>query len=178
RQPSVLHVVVVDLPGRRGACRGRAQEQGPADAEQDSCRSNTPHSSPPVRAVLLPKRPLHLSVRVFGERSIGASKRVSAANRARFQSPARAADIPGIDRTHPFLDPGTLLRVLPTTAVVGVAWALAWATNGSIDAGDWLPYAVIVCVVLAAALVAGIAVVPARLPLIASALLVGFGLWT
>jgi len=70
------------------------------------------------------------------------------------------------------------LRVLPTAAVVGVAWALAWATNGSIDAGDWLPYALIVCVVLVAALVAGIAVVPARLPLVASALLVGFGLWT
>jgi O-antigen ligase len=55
---------------------------------------------------------------------------------------------------------------------------LAWTTNGSIDAGDWLPYALIVFVVLAAALLAGLAVVPARLPLIASALLVGFGLWT
>lgn len=55
---------------------------------------------------------------------------------------------------------------------------MAWATNGSIDAGDWLPYALIVCVVLAAALLSGIAVVPARLPLLAAALLVGFGLWT
>jgi O-antigen ligase len=62
--------------------------------------------------------------------------------------------------------------------VVGVAWALAWATNGSIDAGDWLPYALIVCLVLAAALVSGIAVAPDRLPLLASVLLVGFGLWT
>lgn len=34
------------------------------------------------------------------------------------------------------------------------------------------------CLVLAAALVAGIAVVPARLPLVAAALLVGFALWT
>jgi len=61
---------------------------------------------------------------------------------------------------------------------VGVAWALAWATNGSIDASDWLPYALIVCVVLAATLLAGLAVLPARLPLIASGLLAGFGLWT
>lgn len=62
--------------------------------------------------------------------------------------------------------------------MVGVAWALAWSTNGSIDAGDWLPYALVVAVVLAVTLVAGIALVPERVPLLAAALLAGFGLWT
>jgi len=59
-----------------------------------------------------------------------------------------------------------------------VAWALAWSTNGSIDARDWLPYALVVAVVLAATLLTGTALVPQRLPLISAALLVGFGLWT
>ena len=47
-----------------------------------------------------------------------------------------------------------------TAGVPGSAWALAWSTNGSIDAGEWLPYALIVCVVMVAALLSGIAVVP------------------
>jgi O-Antigen ligase len=68
--------------------------------------------------------------------------------------------------------------VLPTAVVVGVAWALAWRTNGSIAGSDWLPYALVVAVVLGAALFAGIAVRPGHLPLLAAALLVGFGLWT
>lgn len=107
-----------------------------------------------------------------------AARRVSRSEARRFQSTGCEADIPGIDFGHPFLERATLLRVLPTTAVVGVAWALAWGTNGSIDAGDWLPYALIVCVVLAAALLSGIAVAPSRLPLAATALLAGFALWT
>jgi O-antigen ligase len=98
--------------------------------------------------------------------------------RRRFQSARRSADIRGIDRDHPFLQPATLLRVVPTMAVVGVAWALAWNTNGSIDAGDWLPYALVVALVLAVTLVSGIALVPERLPLLAAAFLAAFGLWT
>jgi O-antigen ligase len=97
---------------------------------------------------------------------------------SRLQSRPRAADIRDIDREHPFLEPATILRVIPTTAVVGVAWALAWRTGGSIDATDWLGYALVVAIVLAVALFAGIAVRPARLPLVAAALLVAFGLWT
>jgi hypothetical protein len=95
---------------------------------------------------------------------------------ARLQPAARAADIRGIDS--PFLQPATLLRVLPTTAAIGVAWALAWFTKGSIDASDWLPYAILLAVVLAAVLFAGAVVVPGRLPLAAAGLLVAFGLWT
>ena len=96
----------------------------------------------------------------------------------RLQSAPNPADIGSIDRDHPFLQPATFLRVIPTMAVVGVAWALAWSTNGSADAGDWLPYALVVAVVLAVTLVAGIALVPERVPLLAAALLAAFGLWT
>jgi hypothetical protein len=70
------------------------------------------------------------------------------------------------------------VRVLPSGAVIGVALALAWTTNGSIDAADWLPYTLIVAGVLAAAFLAGVAVLPHRLPLLAAALLAAFGLWT
>ncbi len=96
----------------------------------------------------------------------------------RLESAPNPADIACIDRDHPFLQPATFLRVIPTLAVVGVAWALAWSTNGSVDAGDWLPYALVVAVVLAVTLVAGIALLPERVPLLAAALLAGFGLWT
>src|SRR5207253_5115193 len=96
-------------------------------------------------AALLPKEPLSSQCSTFRPKvNRRAGFRAARAFRwrpARLQSARRATDIRCINRDHPFLQPGTLLRVLPTGAVVGVAWALAWRTNGSIDAGDWLPYA-------------------------------------
>jgi hypothetical protein len=55
---------------------------------------------------------------------------------------------------------------------------LAWDTSGSIRASDWLAYAVLAAFVLGAVLLSGSAVRPARLPLIAVGLLVGFAAWT
>ncbi len=62
--------------------------------------------------------------------------------------------------------------------MVGIAWALAWRTNGSIDASDWLPYALVCALCLVAVLLSGSAMAPSRRPWIALSLLVGFGLWT
>ncbi|HEX3454127.1 MAG TPA: O-antigen ligase family protein [Gaiellaceae bacterium] len=81
-------------------------------------------------------------------------------------------------KNHPFFQPATVLRVLPTTVLVAVAFALAWSTSGSINASDWLSYALVVAGVLAVVLVSGHAVVPERFPLLAAALLAAFGLWT
>jgi O-antigen ligase len=138
---------------------------------------------PPVRCGLLPEERLCSQCWCFRTKvkrrgDLRFHEVFAAYRRQRLQSAPRAADTRDIDREHPFLQPGTPLRVLPTVAVVGVAWALAWSTNGSIDAGDWLPYALIVAAVLAVALLTGAAVRPRRLPLLAGALLVGFGLWT
>ncbi len=59
-----------------------------------------------------------------------------------------------------------------------MALALAWSTSGSINASDWLSYALLVAAVLAVVLVSGHALVPERFPLLAAALLAAFGLWT
>jgi O-antigen ligase/polysaccharide polymerase Wzy-like membrane protein len=55
---------------------------------------------------------------------------------------------------------------------------LAWDAGGSIRAGDWLAYGALAALVLAVVLFSGSAVRPARLPLIAAALLLGFAAWT
>jgi O-Antigen ligase len=55
---------------------------------------------------------------------------------------------------------------------------LAWDTSGSIRASDWLAYAVLAAFVLGAVLLSGSAVRPARSPLIAVGLIVGFAAWT
>ena len=59
-----------------------------------------------------------------------------------------------------------------------MAFALAWSTSGSINASDWLSYALVVAGVLAVVLVSGHALVPERFPLLAAALLAAFGVWT
>jgi len=72
----------------------------------------------------------------------------------------------------------TLVRVAPTAIVVGVAWAAAWRTGGSIESGDWLPYAVICALALGITVLVGEAIRPARIPALAAGLLAGFGVWT
>jgi len=76
------------------------------------------------------------------------------------------------------LDLASLVRAIPVAALVGFSWVLAWSSSGSIDAADWLPYAVAASFVLAAVLLAGGAVCPGRTPLTAASLLVAFALWT
>ena len=125
-------------------------------------------------AVLLPKEPLRLSVGVFGERSIGPLIRRPpfGGQAADFSRRPDPADICPIDRDHPFLQPATLLRVLPTAAVVAVALGACLeherqhrrvATGSPTRSSSPL--------VLAVVLVAGHALVPERLPLLAAALL-------
>ena len=55
------------------------------------------------------------------------------------------------------------LRLLPTAAFVAAAAAVAWRDYGSIDASDWLPYAVGLGLVVAAATLSGAALAPGRL---------------
>ncbi len=62
--------------------------------------------------------------------------------------------------------------------MVGAAWALAWRTNGSIAASDWLPYAIVCAACLVAVLLSGAAMAPSRGPWLAIVLLVLFALWT
>jgi hypothetical protein len=75
------------------------------------------------------------------------------------------------------IDLAALIRAVPVGALVVVSWVLAWDTSGSIRASDWLPYAAGVTLVLAAVLLAGAAVLPARLKLASAGLLIAFGVW-
>jgi hypothetical protein len=54
------------------------------------------------------------------------------------------------------------LRLLPTAAFVAAALAVAWRDYGSIDASDWLPYAVGLGLVTAAVVLSGAALAPRR----------------
>ena len=67
---------------------------------------------------------------------------------------------------------------MPSACLVWQQCALAWDTSGSIRAADWLAYAVLATFVLAVVLFSGSAVRPARLPLVACGLLIGFAAWT
>jgi len=67
---------------------------------------------------------------------------------------------------------GQLLRVLPVAIVAADVWLLAWRDYGSIDAGDWLPYALLASLVLASSLVAVSIGRPSRLAAAALAALV------
>ena len=66
---------------------------------------------------------------------------------------------------------------MPSVALVGAAWLLAWVETGSIDAGDWLLYAVLAGLLLAVVLMAGSAAKPSRLELIAVGALVALAGW-
>jgi hypothetical protein len=46
------------------------------------------------------------------------------------------------------------LRVAPVAIVAAGVWLLAWRDYGSVDAGDWLPYALLASLVLASSLLA------------------------
>jgi hypothetical protein len=68
-------------------------------------------------------------------------------------------------------------RCVPAGLVVSSAWAITWDVSGSIEARDWLPYAVGCALVLAVVLVAGGAVGPSRLAVGAALGLVGLAVW-
>jgi hypothetical protein len=61
--------------------------------------------------------------------------------------------------------------------LVAVAWRLAWSVHGSIQAGDWLSYAVLVALVVATVLLSGAGVLPRAPALLALGLLAAYAAW-
>ena len=73
--------------------------------------------------------------------------------------------------------PERWLHALPTVCISASAVAIAWRHDGSVLASDWLPYAALITLVLAA-LLSSSAFALSPLPLACAALVVGFGIWT
>jgi O-Antigen ligase/Tetratricopeptide repeat len=57
-----------------------------------------------------------------------------------------------------------VLRIVPVAIAVACACLAAWRDYGSIDAPDWLPYAIVVALVVAAIALSGAALTPEPLP--------------
>src|SRR3989440_12979735 len=74
-------------------------------------------------------------------------------------------------------DAGTAARVLPTAALAGAAWALAWLATGSTASPDWLPYAFLAGLLLAVVLSSGTAVRTFRRELVVVAAIVALAGW-
>ena len=53
-----------------------------------------------------------------------------------------------------------MLRIVPVAVVVACAGLAAWRDYGSTDAPDWLPYAIVVALVVAAIALSGAALAP------------------
>lgn len=68
--------------------------------------------------------------------------------------------------------------VLPTAALLAVAYLLAWREHGSVAARHWLPYAVVVLLVLATVLFAGLARRPSRSAVVVIAALAALAAWS
>jgi hypothetical protein len=71
-----------------------------------------------------------------------------------------------------------VVRSLPAALLVSVSWLLAWREYGSVDAADWLPYAIFCALLLAAVLVSGRALRPTRAGLVGLAGLLCLAGWT
>ena len=67
---------------------------------------------------------------------------------------------------------------VPAALLLVVAWLLAWRENGSIDAADWLPYAVFCLLLLVVVLLSGRALLPSRAGLVGAGGLLGLAGWT
>jgi len=72
---------------------------------------------------------------------------------------------------------GNAARVLQTVVLAAVSWGLAWLATGSAAAPDWLPYAFLTALVLAAALIGGTALRPRRRELAVVGALVALAGW-
>ena len=72
---------------------------------------------------------------------------------------------------------GNAARVLQTVVLAAVSWGLAWLATGSTAAPDWLPYAFLTALVLAAALIGGTALRPRRRELAVVGALVALAGW-
>jgi hypothetical protein len=71
-----------------------------------------------------------------------------------------------------------LVRSLPAALFIAVAWSLAWREGGSVDAADWLPYAIFCALLVVAVLASGQALRPSRAGLIGLAGLLCLAGWT
>ncbi|MFL5920685.1 MAG: O-antigen ligase family protein [Gaiellaceae bacterium] len=68
-------------------------------------------------------------------------------------------------------------RSLPAVALLAATAVLAWAETGSIDAADWLLYAILAALLLALVLAVGVAAVPPRAALVGLGALVLLAVW-
>jgi hypothetical protein len=68
-------------------------------------------------------------------------------------------------------------RSLPALALLALTGVLAWTETGSIDASDWLLYAILASLLLAVVLAVGVAVVPPRAALLGLGALLLFAVW-
>ena len=73
---------------------------------------------------------------------------------------------------------GSLLLAAPTALAGLLVAGTAWREGGSILAGDWLPYALLLALLVAVVLAAGVAGLPDRAALVALAGLGGLAVWT
>ncbi len=73
---------------------------------------------------------------------------------------------------------GSLLLAVPTALAGLLVAGTAWREGGSILAGDWLPYALLLALLVAVVLVAGVAGRPDRAAVVALAGLGGLAAWT
>src|SRR5881394_2257283 len=71
----------------------------------------------------------------------------------------------------------TTVRVVPTATLAACAWALTWVATGSIDASDWLPYALFAGLLAAVVLFAAVAPRPAARELVALGALLALAGW-
>jgi O-antigen ligase len=72
---------------------------------------------------------------------------------------------------------GTPSRSLPSVSLVAATCVLAWLETGSIDASDWLFYAIFAALLLGLVFLSGSAVAPSRLAVVSLGALVAFAAW-
>ena len=70
-----------------------------------------------------------------------------------------------------------VVRSLPAVSLMVAACVMAWVETGSIDAADWLLYAIFAALLLALVFVSGTAVAPTRLAVAGLVALTGFAAW-
>jgi O-antigen ligase len=71
-----------------------------------------------------------------------------------------------------------IARALPAATLVALGVAAAWRERGSVDAGNWLAYAIVAGLVLGAVAASGAAVTPTRWIVGASGCLAGLAAWS
>src|SRR5262245_64174111 len=77
----------------------------------------------------------------------------------------------------PLVKDEIVARSLPGIALLALTGVLAWTETGSIDARDWLLYAILASLLLAVVLAVGVAVVPPRAALVGLGALLLLALW-